>query len=367
MTDTRLMAQQQLADWLLRRSPSSGARRVLPFASAIASETGLVRSDNQDRAAIAHGRDIHGMGFVVAAIADGIGGMQDGQRCASIALAALLSSALEQARTGVPSSAWLENAFTDANRAVYAEYSSSGGTTLSALLVLETGGGYWASVGDSRIYALSNDIFVQLSKDDTIAGQLGRQPNVAIEQSKLIQYIGIGNSLEVSVTPVGESEQGLAILTTDGVHFLERSKGVFELVIRHAGDVGSCARRLIELSRWAGGPDNATVIAIPFNIEFGTNMPASSTYLDVWDAFGEIRIVEATQLPTGRKSLQPERDAPVRNHEVNEELPALKDNEFDDSNAPVSSIAKRKRKAKSRSKVGGKVPQVQIQFSDKDD
>ncbi|HGM7319364.1 hypothetical protein [Stenotrophomonas sp.] len=368
MTDRTPMAERQLMAWFLRRSPASGARRVLPFSAAIGSETGLVRKQNEDRAAIARGRDADGRVFVVAAVADGIGGMQDGHVCASTGLASLFTSLLYQAQRGVPAELWLEIALYAANESVFRDYRSNGGTTLSVLLLLEGGGGYWASVGDSRIYAM-DDVLVQLSKDDTIAGQLGKA-RAGSEQSKLLQYIGIGGSLEVSIHAVEEAQQGMALLTTDGVHFLESANGLLELVVRHAGDFGSCVRRLIELSRWCGGPDNASAVAIPFSSEgLVDDAPLSSSCLDVWDAFGEIRILDLVEVPSARREPFHSEDR-SSNPLGAPEGPPPESAESEASNASTSGVVKAKKKsrakAKAKTKTEGKVPQVQIQFSDKE-
>lgn len=290
--------------------------------------------------------------------------MQDGHVCASTALAALLASLLHQAQTGLPAYQWLESALLAANESVYRSYMSNGGTTLSVLLLLEGESGYWASVGDSRIYAV-DDAMVQLSKDDTIAGQLGKQRGAA-EQSKLLQYIGIGSSLEVSVHVVPPEQQGMALLTTDGVHFLESATGILELVVRNANDFGTCVRRLIELSRWSGGPDNATAVAIPFgSAALVHDTPMSSSSLDVWDAFGEVRILnfDATQREK-REVIHP--PAFVRDMPGIPDTPTEDGQDNDSLSTPQPAETKRKRKPKSKSKTDSKVPQVQIQFSDKE-
>lgn len=358
----------------MRQTPPSGVRRILPLGAAVGSETGIVREENQDRVAVARGRDKAGRTFAIAAIADGIGGMKAGAICASDALAALFASTFRSSQQSDIPEAWLEAAFVDANQAVHAKHKLSGGTTLVALLLVEGHSGCWASVGDSRLYAASETELTQLSKDDTIAGQLGKRPDIRMEQSKLLQFIGIGEPLEIQVEPVKAGIHELALLTTDGVHFLERSGGVFGAVIHHSPDPGTCVRRLTELSRWAGGPDNASAIAMPFHPELGTN-PAPSHCLDVWDPFGELRIAEVQSAPELRGGAPPDirpasvgrRETPPSENVVIEEAPACA---TDESSEPQPIDKKQKRKRKSRKKpdlLGGKAPQVQLEFSGKDD
>jgi len=78
MTVESSLLQSRVTDWLLRRMPTSGVRRVAPLVAAIASEIGSVREENQDRAVIARGWSSQGQDYSVIAVADGIGGMRDG-------------------------------------------------------------------------------------------------------------------------------------------------------------------------------------------------------------------------------------------------------------------------------------------------
>ena len=311
-----------------------------------------------------------GHAFAIAAIADGIGGMKEGASCASHALAELFASAFRYAQRGEPPEMCLEWAVRDANGLVHSQSRLNGGTTLVALLTVEEEGAYWTSVGDSRLYRASGAELVQLSKDDTIAGQLGRRVDIALEQSKLLQFVGIGEPLEIRVEQVDAGADDMALLTTDGVHFLERSGGVFGLVVHNSQDVGACVRRLTELARWAGGPDNASALAIPFFPDLGKH-PIPPHCLDVWDPFGEIRIVE--QRGSAEPTEQPSRITSKTQPAAIE--PRDADSKETPAEAPVavpsSQKAERpKRKRKSRKKtdlLGGKAPQVQLHFSGKDD
>ncbi|GAB3748937.1 hypothetical protein GCM10028795_13320 [Lysobacter olei] len=310
-----------------------------------------------------------GQAFAIAAIADGIGGMKEGASCASNALAELFASAFRHAQRGELPEICLEWAVRDANGLVHSQSRLNGGTTLVALLLVEGYGAYWTSVGDSRLYRASGAKLVQLSKDDTIAGQLGRQADIALEQSKLLQFVGIGEPLEIRVEQVDAGADDMALLTTDGVHFLERSGGVFGLVAHNSQDVGTCVRRLTELARWAGGPDNASALAIPFFPDLGKH-PIPPQCLDVWDPFGEIRIVEQ---PGSAVTEQPSRTTSKTQPAVIEpwDADSMEPPTEEHVAVPGSENAERpKRKRKSRKKadlLGGKAPQVQLHFSGKDD
>lgn len=290
--------QTQLTAWLMRRTASSGVRRVAPIAAALATEVGEVRRENQDRIAIARGRDRLGRPFAIAALADGIGGMQQGAECAALALGSLLATVASEATASVESRQWLLRGIHQANNDVHARMHGEGGSTISAALISGNGGIHWASVGDSRVYVGKGSLLKQISTDDTIAGQLGRNGEAGFEQSKLIQFIGIGKPLEASVSDLASHDGAALFLTTDGVHFLD-STPWFGQLIKHASDPGICVRRLVELSRWCGGPDNATAAMLSLGESIDEGMPQIDGCLEVWDPFGELLvIVEPTRAPT---------------------------------------------------------------------
>ena len=180
--------QNQLTAWLLRRTSTVGVRRVASLAAAVASEIGNVRDENQDRAVIARGRDRQGRDYTLVAVADGIGGMRDGATCAAMGIGAFLAALHQHAQMGSDSSEdWIRRAINTANEAVYTRFRGDGGSTLVALLVRPGHTACWLSVGDSRVYLSTEKYLTQISVDDTIAGQLGKSPEAALEQSKLLQ------------------------------------------------------------------------------------------------------------------------------------------------------------------------------------
>ncbi|WP_161556517.1 PP2C family protein-serine/threonine phosphatase [Xanthomonas dyei] len=370
MTHPAPTIQQQLADWFMRGVSSSGVRRVKPLAAAAATDTGTVRRDNQDRVAVARGRTGDGLKFAIAAVADGIGGMKEGAWCASNALAELLSSVFCYLQDGDSSKTCLEQAVRDANDLVHFQSGLTGGTTLVALLIVEGSPPCWTSVGDSRLY-LVTDKLVQLSKDDTIAGQLGRRANIALEQSKLLQFVGVGEQLEIYVENVFADQEDTALLTTDGVHFLERSGGVFDLVVHNSPDVGTCVKRLTELARWAGGPDNASAVAIPLFHDF-SEFPILPHSLEVWDAFGELRISTRVErrAEKSRRQWHSKNAVPYGETEIASEEVLAAEVKIHEIPSNIVKPDPKKKKRKPRKKIDlteSNVPQVQLKFSGKDD
>lgn len=282
--------QTQLTAWLMRRTPSSGVRRVAPIAAALATDLGEIRRENEDRVAIARGRDRLGRPFAIAALADGIGGMRQGAECAALALGSLFAAIASEATGSVDSRQWLLHGIHQANSDVHAWMHGEGGATISAALISGNGTIHWASVGDSRVYVADGSSLKQVSIDDTIAGQLGRVGEAGFDQSKLIQFIGIGKPLEASVSDLSPRDGVAIFLMTDGVHFLD-STPWFGQLIKHALEPGVCVRRLVELSRWCGGSDNATAAMLSLGDAINEGMPDVDGCLEVWDPFGELQVI----------------------------------------------------------------------------
>ena len=274
----------------MRRTATSGVRRVAPVAAALATEVGEVRTENQDRVAIARGRDKLGQPYAIAALADGIGGMREGAECAALALSCLLSTIATESQSTIDPRNWLLKGIKAANDEVHARQRGEGGSTLAVVLATANGSIHWSSVGDSRVYHSNGRKLTQLSIDDTIAGQLGRGHEFGFEQSKLLQFIGIGNPLEASVSEIDKSMGGSVFITTDGVHYLD-STPWFGQLIKHASDPGLCVRRLVELSKWCGGLDNASVAMISLGGKLDEGMPLINGCFEVWDSFGELQVI----------------------------------------------------------------------------
>jgi len=294
--------QHQLTTWLLRKTAISGVRRVASLSAAIATDIGNVRHENQDRAAIGRGIDRDGKEYAVVAVADGIGGMRDGATCAAMTLGAFLAALHHHAESGTDNpDDWMRGALKVANNAVFTKYAGDGGSTLTAVLIRPGFPAYWLSVGDSRVYLVSGKHINQVSVDDTIAGQLGKTHDVSLDQSTLLQFVGMGDELEPHIGEIRAESGVAAVLTTDGVHYLASASGWLGTIISNSPDPGSCVKRLVELSKWCGGHDNATVATITLSSDQGLE---NSHYpnLTLWDAFGELQILTSKAVEDAKTS-----------------------------------------------------------------
>lgn len=272
----------------MRKTNSSAVRRISDLSIAVGSDIGSVRNENQDRVAIVRGASGNGLPLIFGVVCDGMGGMVDGALCASIVMATFITSCYHN--TDLPPKDRLFRAVMDANRTVYNQYNGTGGSTISAFL-LEGGQEFWAvNVGDSRIYSLTKSLN-QLTVDDTLAGQ--REDNASenehLRSNELLQFVGMGQDLQphiINLSLTSNVIEQLFILTSDGVHFLPRE--IIQSILTFAHEPAVAVRRLIDLSKWCGGRDNAT--AIVFSLDKLLDQEIKANIVEVWDAFGELQI-----------------------------------------------------------------------------
>lgn len=338
---------------------------MLPVAATLASDVGNVRPENQDRAVIARGKDKTGQNYILLVVADGIGGMKDGAMCASLATGVFISTLHKCAQTNLISHDWLKYSIRAANQAVYEEFRGDGGSTLVAILLRPGKIIHWLSVGDSRVYSFNGKSLAQISVDDTIAGQLNTNENNS-DHSRLLQFVGAGFDLEPHVAQIQNAEARALLLTTDGVHYLTRMGETFLQILIHAPDIGSGVRRLMELAKWCGGSDNGTVGVVDL-LALSDEMFESkleSTVLELWDPFGEIQFVDehSYDLNIREKSgfALPNKGG-YGNSIIKDKIKKSSPNYLKKGN-----VNKKKEAVKKGQKRRSEIPQLNIEFSSKD-
>ncbi len=219
------------------------------------------REDNQDRVAVAYFGFPSGEGVLVGLVCDGMGGMVQGGEAAGCAASAFLSGMVEAA--GRPLNNTLFDCLATANREVYRRFRGAGGTTLTAVAITNTGEAWAAHVGDSRLYEISHDKTPHLiTRDDTIGGQLRTPDSTAddILDNRLLQFVGIGASIEPHILRVQSAKGRSFLLTTDGAHSV--GKKALEGVVRTSGNVPELVRKLLFVAEAVGVDDNSSAVAI---------------------------------------------------------------------------------------------------------
>lgn len=233
---------------------------------SIGSTQGPVRTQNQDRAFVAHfvdGRDAM-RELLVAVILDGMGGMVDGGEAAAVAASAFVES-LTTSDGGVTNR--LDSAAAAANAAVYARFAGRGGTTMTAVAFADRRSASVVHVGDSRLYRLGTDKALQLlTADDTLRGVMeskaGRSDEDALD-NRLLQFVGMGDDVAPTFDRHENDANTIWLLTTDGTHGFGRR--ALEGAARPPLTPVSVVNRLLVGADAFGTEDNATAIAIAPN------------------------------------------------------------------------------------------------------
>lgn len=314
-------------EWLRRPTRQTGIADIPELSCCVGTTMGEVRPENQDRAIVARltnpGRAEQS--FLVCLVCDGMGGMAEGSRCSEIAIGAFLES-LIGFRSISPDC--IRNAAMQANRAVYSAYKGRGGTTLAALIFGPFGKAIGVTVGDSRLYEFSlPGRLKQVSIDDTIAGELQRlrgshAPEGQFDDfsNRLAQYIGIGEGLEPRTYDLNTSSSKSAyLLSTDGIHTIAAS--TLEEIITSAPSLYVAVTRMVNVSRWCGGKDNASAICIqpktpnsPERRQQGVNL-----MLEMWDSFTKLELIWPTNVHVSERFSEqlhlPSRPSPTTTRE----------------------------------------------------
>ncbi|WP_434779072.1 PP2C family protein-serine/threonine phosphatase [Neisseria sp. Ec49-e6-T10] len=289
--------RQQINNWITRKTPKNCAVSVADnFPIAIASDIGLVRNENQDKAVLLRAQVTPSKSFIVGVLCDGIGGMPNGTECASLAVSSFISSCIQNRNLNVDER--LLKATYEANQSVFNKYEGNGGATLSAFIYDNDGNTSAVNIGDSRIYCFTGHNVTQLSVDDTIAGQLKQLENPSEMSYKLLQYVGIGDEIEVhQISLPNILSIKKLLLTSDGVHSLPIP--TFNTLV--AQDISSfeLAKRLISVSSWSGGSDNSTTIVISeLSTLLSNNTDIATGTVQLWDSNGSAYFIGIEKIST---------------------------------------------------------------------
>lgn len=205
-----------------------------------ATHAGNVRTVNQDRFLIKKDTSSTKQ-TVLIALADGMGGLADGEKASSLAMEALNlwwekrnpTVALEQ------TSESLDAIIYEIHRQIYylsAETGQQTGSTLS-LLYIQDGKYLIKQIGDSRVYCLENKRIYQLTTDQTWCNFMIRTGKLTPSEAgqhrlrhALINALGVSSELEIA-TEQGNLRRGsIYLLCSDGFYNeAEWDTFVFEL------------------------------------------------------------------------------------------------------------------------------------------
>jgi protein phosphatase len=250
------------------------------FESYGVSDTGCVRSENQDRILIDHSAGL----FMVA---DGMGGHRHGEIAAELAVSTLRYY-VENSRQTFDAT-WpfgydfelsvdanrLATGIKLANQQVWSHAQSTPecagmGTTVAAILLGDEKT-IVGNVGDSRVYLYRGGDLKQISYDDTYVNAIAeREGPGAIDvahspmRNVLTQAAGSEEAVKVHIFEVPLHSGDLYLICSDGLHGVIGDAAI-RSILATGRDVESTARRLNEAARINGGPDNISVVLLSYS------------------------------------------------------------------------------------------------------
>ncbi len=188
------------------------------------------RERQEDSFAFANAMDVteirrRGM---LAVVADGMGGMEDGKRVSEAAVASLLACFNDMDRQGdLPGQ--LRRGIEDTAAKLYGEFQGVGGTTLVACLFYQEAL-YWASVGDSYLYLRRGGRLYRMNREHNYRTELyqeavrqGRldpsEANADPNGHRLSQFLGKDEveEIDLSLRPLPLQDGDAVLLCSDGV------------------------------------------------------------------------------------------------------------------------------------------------------
>jgi protein phosphatase len=233
----------------------------LRWTSAARTDTGLVRSNNEDMVLNRPERRLW-------AVADGMGGHAYGEVASRMTVDAL---------DALPAIAPLQQAAAQArvcllgvNNALVAEAATRNvpviGTTLVLLLASgRSGACIWA--GDSRIYLCRGGSLHQLTRDHNQFEELQARNHLSPEDalsypgaSMITRALGAATTLELDEVQVQVCDGDIFLLCSDGLSNAVSPESMFHALM--GGDCAQAADALIELALAAGGRDNISVVVV---------------------------------------------------------------------------------------------------------
>jgi PPM family protein phosphatase len=234
---------------------------------ATATDVGRVRTRNEDFVFAGHVPERNE--WVVLVVADGLGGHAGGQWASRRGV----ERVVEMLGPGLQGTSDVARALADAlegaSTTLYRETREGkgpkgAGTTLVAALVRE-GEYWWANIGDSRLYHLTNDGIVQISADhswvqEQVAAGVLTQAEAERHQRRNIITRAAGLDESVLADFGGPHLLGngeALVLCSDGISGVLSAKEIEETV--RGAHPEEAAAELVRLGNAAGGPDNLTV------------------------------------------------------------------------------------------------------------
>lgn len=363
------MLVNQILYWLRHEPDSTRSHaHILDRSNLVLATTiGSVRKENQDRVvALIYRSSKVERSFFATVICDGMGGMRDGAECANIALSSFVDNLLVSSKADFVSK--IREAILHANKEVSKLYYGNGGSTLSVLLLTGENKWYAANVGDTRLYRVRIDQkktrkILQISIDDSIQAQLEKMDVFSSRSdigedfsNSLAQYVGMNEQIDPHVVRLeGVSVNDKFVIASDGLYTV--GEKIIDKIIDSSPTLAKASFRLLELSNWVGGEDNATISIVDAHINDNESMFIGRAGVELWKATSQKSIIfDETSIFSEKEKIEKYREniyrenlnkinAAKHRHGVKQKHPVATnisndDNEFKQRSFPIDEESK---------------------------
>ena len=226
-------------------------------------DVGKVRKNNEDAYYVPESTETFFL------LADGMGGHLGGERASFLAISTISEELKKCSKHRIKTE--ILNAVYKANKKIYQESLQNPdfhgmGTTLSLLYVMENKI-YYTNVGDSRIYLLKDDNFIQLTRDDSFVNYLVDVGEITEEEAEdhprknvLTKALGTSEDFDLTVHEKVTEPGEKFLLCSDGLSTMVPFEKIKEIMMEHPIKEG--AHVLMQEALDHGGCDNITLLLI---------------------------------------------------------------------------------------------------------
>ena len=234
-------------------------------------DPGCVRKQNQD----AYQIEQLDRQTLLCVVCDGMGGAKSGNIASTLAMEVFVEEIRRSWVKGMESDRvdqMLRSAVKLANFTVYDQSAQfedfdGMGTTLVAAVVRKNKATV-VNVGDSRAYGINEDGIHQLTKDHSLVQLMVDRGELTAEQAKsypgknfITRAIGTEPTVMCDIGHYNVETGDYLLLCSDGLsNMMDDQEILFEAV--HGVDKRKCCKRLLDIAKNRGAPDNVTTVLI---------------------------------------------------------------------------------------------------------
>jgi protein phosphatase len=254
-------------------------------------DVGLIREHNEDNFLIADisagvrtndGRDSLRLKLgdkgALLLVCDGMGGAAAGEVASQMAVDSIYDALIvSEAQPRDAFARLVRRAVERANERIFIQsrdnQSERGMGTTCTVAALMDSTLVVGQIGDSRCYILRDGKLAQVTKDQSLAGQLIEAGAMTPEEAKsfehaniILQALGVQERVEVVLSQVDLRKGDVALLCSDGLHGPVSDEELLSVLVMEP-DLQKAAQTLIQKALDRDGPDNITVVLARFDGE----------------------------------------------------------------------------------------------------